>query len=532
MRIVLLVFWIIGFNAAASTPNRDIDIVHYKFELILNDSSDAITGFATVTIKFNKDLNQFSLDLTGKTPDGKGMEVYSLKQNNTPLHFNHRNGNLDITLKNEIKAGTQIDIMISYRGIPSDGLIISKNKYGDRTFFGDNWPNRAHHWLPVVDHPSDKASVEFIVTSPIHYEVVGSGIKTEESTLNEKQKLTHWKEDTPISTKVMVIGAARFAIQYAEEVDNIPVEFWVYPQNKSEGFRDYAAAPKMLKFFIDNIGPYAFKKLANVQSKTKYGGMENASNIFYFENSVTGNAQVDDLIAHEIAHQWFGNSASEADWNHIWLSEGFATYFTHLYNEHTYGKERRAKDMEKERQEVVAYFKNSPLPIVYNSLPENLIDILNANSYQKGSWVLHMLREEIGTEAFWTGIREYYRQYFNKNAETADFQRIMEKASGVKLDNFFKQWLYNPGHPILDVSWKYNAKTGITDISIEQKQTGMVFNFPLEVSFYGNDGEILATEKLKVDGKKNRFSVKTAQKTNKIQLDPGINLLFESYLRK
>lgn len=531
-KLLLLALFISIQTIAHTAFENKIDVIHYKFQLDLNDSTDIIRGNATITIKFNKDLDQFDLDLFAMNSEGKGMEVLGVTSNLTQLKYRHSNNKLSIFLSEKIQAGSQADFTISYKGIPNDGLIISKNKYGDRTFFGDNWPNRAHHWLPVVDHPSDKASVEFIVTSPIHYEVIGSGVKLEESAINNQQKLTHWKEETPISTKVMVIGVARFAIQYAGEIEGIPVQQWVYPQNRLEGFHDYASSSKILKFFIDNIGPYSFKKLANVQSKTNYGGMENASNIFYFENSVTGEAQVDNLIAHEIAHQWFGNSASEADWHHIWLSEGFATYFTHLYNEHTYGENQRAKDMEKERQEIIDFYKKKPLSIIYTTLPENLIDILNTNSYQKGSWVLHMLRQEIGTEAFWKGIRQYYSEFTNSNATTEDFQHIMENVSGINLDYFFKQWLYTAGHPILDVSWKYNEKTGITTISVEQKQGGIAFQFPLEVAIYNSKGDFLNTEKLRVDTKKKSFSVKTAQKPIRITLDPNVNLLFEGNLRK
>jgi len=159
-------------------------------------------------------------------------------------------------------------------------LIIGKNKYSDRGFFGDNWPDRAHHWLPVIDHPFDKSSVDFSISAPLHYSVVANGIKIEESYINEKRKLTRWHEEVPIPVKVMVVGIARFATEVVGKVDNIPVESWVYPQNKVEGFYDYAVALKVLDFFHTHIGPYSYKKLANVQSKTRWGGLENANTIF------------------------------------------------------------------------------------------------------------------------------------------------------------------------------------------------------------------------------------------------------------
>lgn len=528
--ILFLLFFVLHTPAFAQSP---IDIRHYIFNLELNDTTDMIAGEATLRIAFTNDTKEFELDLMSKTTSGKGMVVKEVSLNGSKLNFKHRNNKLTVFLTAISETGSELTLDISYTGIPDDGLIISKNKYGDRTFFGDNWPDRARHWLPVVDHPSDKASVEFIVTAPSQYEVIGNGIKQEESILNAKQKLTHWKEEIPLPTKVMVIGAAQFAIQYAGEINNISIQQWVYPQNREAGFHDYAAATKILDFFIRRIGPYSYKKLANVQSKTKFGGMENASNIFYFENSVNGKADHDDLIAHEIAHQWFGNSASETDWPHVWLSEGFATYFTNVYNEFTFGEDVRRKKMEDQRKSVIDFAKKQSLPVVFTTLPADLIEILNTNSYQKGSWVLHMLRLQIGEEPFWKGIRRYYKEYQNSNATTQDFQRIMEGESGQNLDNFFKQWLYTAGHPIIDASWAYNHKSGSIDLTIIQTQANgrVLFEFPLEIgiSFGGTGSQ--KVEKLKISSATTKFSIKTDKKPVKIELDPHVNLLFEGNFR-
>jgi aminopeptidase N len=517
------------FCFAAIPPDQGIDIKHYTFEIALNDSTDAISSVATLNILITKPIDNFNLDLQGLKAS-KGMTVSEVTSEAKILKFTHTNNKLNIQLGKISGANSNLVIRIIYSGIPEDGLIISQNKYGDRTFFGDNWPNRAHHWLPVVDHPLDKATVDFIVTAPTHYEVIGNGVKLEESFINKKNKLTHWHEATPISTKVMVIGAARFAIQYAAVVHNIPVEQWVYAQDRINGFHDFAAADNILSFFIEHIGPYSYEKLANVQSKTLYGGMENASNIFYFENFVNGKADHDNLIAHEIAHQWFGNSASENDWVHIWLSEGFATYFAHLYNEFTYGKDRRAADMATDRQTVIDYFKKKPLPIVYTTLPENLIEILNPNSYEKGGWVLHMLRNKIGDDNFWQGIRLYYKEYQNSNASTADFQRIMESVSGQKLDNFFKQWLFTVGHPVLNAAWTYNQANGTVDITIEQSQS-QPFSFPLEIGIYDDQAMMPTIEKLEITQKTHKFTIKANNKPVRIELDPETNLLFDGKMR-
>ncbi|MEO7990728.1 MAG: M1 family metallopeptidase [Chryseolinea sp.] len=533
-RIYLLLSIILASYQVSSQViplNDGIDIKHYTFQLELNDSTNIISGTATIQILFEKNVTAFELDLVNKNSKGAGMIVKNVLMNGSSLKFTHQQDKLKIALSEASKVNDLLTFIITYSGIPQDGLIISKNIFGDRTFFGDNWPNRAHHWLPTIDHPSDKASVDFIVTAPSIYEVIGNGIKIEESFLNNKQKRTHWKEEVDLPTKVMVIGAARFAIHHSGDVNTIPVESWVYPQNRTEGFYDYAIATNILKYFNEHIGPYPYKKLANVQSTTRYGGMENASNIFYFEKSVNGKNEQENLIAHEIAHQWFGNSASEIDWHHVWLSEGFATYFTHLYTEFHHGRKVMEIDMQKDRNSAIEFNKTKSLPIVFTTLPQDLMEILSANSYQKGGWVLHMLRNEVGDIAFWAGIRKYYRNFSYGNAQTIDFQNIMEEVSGKNLDLFFNQWLFRAGHPNLDGAWSYDAKTKMLSLSIDQVQKGQPFDFQLEVGIYAENQPLPKLEKVRIDKAVNKFSIPISVKPVKISLDPNTNLLFEGKLK-
>jgi aminopeptidase N len=208
--LILLLF--ISFYSRATDPykrNPAIDILHYTFQLEVNDSTDVIAGKASVSIKFKKPTTEFELDLIGKDKSAKGMSVSAIMLDGKKLTFNHSSDRIKITLPNPAKENEALNFEINYSGIPQDGLIIGKNKFNDRGFFGDNWPNRGHHWLPVVDHPSDKATVDFIVIAPMHYSVVANGIKVEESFLDANRKLTHWHEEVPIGVKVMVVGVLR-----------------------------------------------------------------------------------------------------------------------------------------------------------------------------------------------------------------------------------------------------------------------------------------------------------------------------------
>ncbi len=524
--IPVLSFIIFVANGDPYPRNENVDVLHYIFKLNLYDSTNVITGEASITIAFKKAMNVFELDLISANGDNTGMKITSITENKKSINYTHQDHRIKIS--KSIAAGDQYIFVISYGGIPNDGLIIGKNKYGDRTFFGDNWPDRARHWLPSVDHPADKASVEFIVTAPIHYEVIGNGIKREESNLDNKRKLTHWRETVDIPTKVMVIGAARFSIQYVDKVDDISVESWVYPQNREEGFHDYEVAVRVLDYFIKNVGPYSYKKLANVQSKTRFGGMENASNIFYFENSVNGKGERESLIAHEVAHQWFGNSASEKDWYHAWLSEGFATYFTILYNEATYGKEVAAKERNTDRTQVIEYYKKNKVPVIDTSISD-MNKVLNTNTYQKGGWVLHMLRTEMGDDSFRAAIREYYKTYQNSNALTSDLQKIAEKHAGKDLGSFFNQWLFTAGHPVIKGDWKYDQQSKSIELSISQTQD-KAFDFPLEIGIYLENQPLPLVEKVQIDKKSQKIKIPVMAKPIRLLLDPNTNLLFEGGL--
>lgn len=530
MKLVLSIIGIFLFCFPLSISAKDIykpdpqlDIIHYEFHINVNDTNNIIEGNAIITLKFNGLVSSFDLDLKNVDTAGKGMTLKSVTFSGGNIQWFHRNNKIHISTEVPAVNGSTAKINLIYSGTPADGLIISENKFGKRTFFADHWPDRARNYLPCVDHPSDKATVDFIIISPQHYEVVASGYLIEESDLTGGTKLTHWKEDVPISTKVMTFGAASFAVQYPGKVNGIPVSIWVYPENRKEGFYDYSFAMRPLEFYSKLIGPYPYEKLANVQSKTIFGGLENAGCIFYSENSVTGQGKAEGLLAHEIAHQWFGNSVTEADWNHIWLSEGFATYLTAVYMEKTYGREKLIESMKSARDRVLRSFERAPAPVIDTTITD-LMKLLSANSYQKGAWVLHMLRLELGEKAFWEGMRLFYERFRDKNALTNDFKRTMEEVSGKNLEKFFYQWLYVAGQPDLKITSGPGKIKGFVDVIIEQKQN-LPFIFNLELSVKDAGGARI--EKVEVTGKITRVSIK-GDTDSEILPDPYINLLFRT----
>jgi len=524
LQIIILVFLIWPLKSQNHHDRFNIiDVLSYRFELELNDSTDLIHGAAEIDISFRKDVDQFQLDLTGRSTDSTGMTIVQITEDGKGVHFLHQDDCITINIP-WAREGSQRKYKIIYSGIPGDGLIISENKFGDRTFFGDNWPNRGHHWLPLVDHPSDKALVEFIVTAPDHYGVVSVGKQVSEK--KEEGKLTsHWLTSVPLSTKLMVIGVSPFAVEEMQSRSGIPVSTWVYPQNREKGFYDYSIATKSLDFFESYIAPYPYVKLANVQSKTVYGGMENASCIFYHEKTVTGKQDHEILFAHEIAHQWFGDAVSELNWHHIWLSEGFATYLTDIYIEQIHGQDAFVASMLDEKDQVLRFARRRLAPIIDTSLSVS-VWLLNKNSYEKAGWVLHMLRHDMGDELFQECVQRFYEKYKFGNALTEDFQEVVESVTGLSYDTFFRQWFYQSGHPVLSAKWKKRGNKIL--LNIQQHQEQHLFEFSIDIELRNEEGEVFR-ETLLIDSSSQSFTIRPSFKPSKLILDPDTWLLYEPY---
>ncbi|NDF61324.1 MAG: M1 family peptidase, partial [Crocinitomicaceae bacterium] len=334
------------------------------------------------------------------------MRIESLQIENKVHPFKHRNDTIFISGYNFLKDSIY-SLKLRYQGQPTNGLIIGKNKFGDTTYFCDHWPNRAHHWLACIDHPSDKATVSVQITAPKKFTCVSNG--KFESKISEENTITSsYSTIYPLPLKVIVFGLAELVYQVDIKHPKIKITNYAYPQDSINVFKDFKETKSILDFYENLIDDFPFEKLDNVQSTTQFGGMENAGCIFYDENAFKGTG-INRLIAHELVHQWFGNSVTEKDWSHLWLSEGFATYLTNLYIEKIEGSNEFIQQLKKDRQRVI-YFQNQLIAPLQDSISTNLMALLNPNAYQKGAWVLHMLRKEVGYDQFIQIIRSFYQQ--------------------------------------------------------------------------------------------------------------------------
>jgi aminopeptidase N len=502
-----------------------VDVQSYTFRITLSDDTDEIVGETTVDVRFvQDDLPSLSLDLASPAA-GKGMTVSSVTSEGAAVPFTHRNGRLLIRLPAPAKAGEHRAFTIQYRGVPAGGLNIGRNRYGERTFFSANWPDLAHQWLPTIDHPYDKAASEFLVTAPAKYQVVANGRLQETIDLGDGRRLTHWKESVPIATWLDDIGVAQFAVRHFGEAAGVPLETWVFHQDRDNAIAIFEAATRQaIEFFSERIGPYPYEKLADVEAAGFEGGMEHASEIFFGQRTLT-NRSSPSLVAHETAHQWFGDSVTESDWDDVWLSEGFATYFALLDAEREDGREAFVAGLKRSRETVFQTEQRQPGVAVIQTRPWK--GIPSPIVYQKGAWTLHMLRGQIGDEKFWEGIREYCRRYRDGNASTADFRNVMEETAGADLGWFFDQWLTRPGSPVVEGAWTYRTDAKQIAVDLSQTQPGDAFRLPIQVA--------IAPEKIvniEMTAKRQRFEIAVDKEPSAVTLDPNTWLLMDAKFAK
>ncbi len=359
-------------------------------------------------------------------------------------------------------------VTIDYSGTPSDGLIIGTNARGRRAAFGDDWPNRARYWLPTVDHPSDKARVSWKVIAPQGWRTVSNAPQCAKGV-----SVAACTESAPIPTYTMVIGSTEMTVATHRPAivghDTIPIEVWAYAEDSAfANDGPFARATEIVETMSRLVGPFPYSKLAHVESSTRYGGMENATAIFYAEEPYVKRTMREGVVRHETAHQWFGDAVTERDWAHLWLSEGFASYFDLVIGAALSGDSVMVYGLKADKAAwLESAVLNRPVVDIFEKDPNKL---LNANVYPKGAWILHMLREQVGDSAFFRGVREYYRAYRDTSVVTAQFQEKIEASSGQRLGWFFQQWLYQPGYPKLEVHWTPDSTAHTVKVSVLQIQ--------------------------------------------------------------
>jgi aminopeptidase N len=510
------------------------DALHYHIALTLPETGERVDAQANIAIGVVAPRpDTLRLDLTGLRAHAVRVGV-GTRTPSGAVDFRQSGGRLILPVPATAAVGDTLHVRVEYGGQPTDGLLIGENLHGQRVAFADNWPNRARFWFPSIDHPSDKATVSFEVNAPQGWRVLSNGRRADAAEHAAPPADGVWRYDlpVPIPTYLMVIGAAPFTVGVIDECADggiaharpdrcVRITVWTFPADSARGMRLFRRAGEMVELYSTLIAPYPYTKLAHAQSATRFGGMENAGAIFYAQAPIAQGRDIEGTVAHETAHQWFGNSVTPADWPHLWLSEGFATYFGALFFEHADGPAAFRQRLDATRRGYLTANVQHLAIVDTVAIPgDNLLGLLNANSYQKGGLVLHMLRGLLGDEVFFAGVRRFYANHAHDTAVTADLRRAFEEQSGRELGWFFEQWVFQPGHPVIRFDWRWDAQAGEAVVDLEQTQhrDWPAFRLSADLDFVTPSGVIRRS--VEMDARQGTFRFSLPERPTAARFDP------------
>jgi aminopeptidase N len=521
-----------SLGAQTTSYRPGFHVRNYDVTLDVPDSGATIHADATLTVERTSARDTLTLDLLD-------LAVVRATVDGRAVAFRQTPQGVSVVLPTA-RVGDTTMVEVEYGGTVADGLIARHDSAGRWTYFGDNWPDRARRWIPSLDHPSDKATVTWRVRASPSQTVVANGslVSTRPVADGQTGPRTEWvwRESRPIPTYLMVIAAAPLArydlgetacgLGGGDEKGCVPQFVYTAPEQAKTMPGPFARAGDIVALFSRLVGPFPYEKLAHVQSSTRYGGMENASEIFYADGAFRRGTMNDELIAHETAHQWFGDAVTERSWPHVWLSEGFATFFSALWVREARGDSAFRARMRAIRSTVLRDSASVTKRPVIDTIETTLMQLLNRNSYEKGGFVLQMLRTEVGDSAFFRALRSYYAAHRNSNASTGDLQSAMETASRQKLDWFFDQWLRRPGYPELEARWRYDAATKEAVIDVHQSARFGTFRFPLLIDVVDSLGGVHRAM-LPIPSDTDVHSIRIGSPTapSEVDLDPKVTLL-------
>jgi aminopeptidase N len=497
---------------------RDLDVLLYKINLELFPDEKEISGDVTIRAKvLDKSINKIVLNLYDN------MNIREIKVNKFNVNYIQRERTLEISPNFSLED--TIDVRVIYSGSPQKkgfGSFNFDTASGKPFIYTLNEPVYASTWFPCVDLPDDKALAEINVKADSTLTTVSNG-----KLINVKKEgnktIYEWKTVYPISTYLITFITGNLKSfgekYYSSAGDSLQLSYFALPNNLDNAKKDFADHKKYLKVFEELFGPYPFlkEKYGVAEILWKYGAMENQTITSIGSNFISGRKFFSDMLIHELAHHWWGNSVGPKTWKDIWLNEGFATYSEALYWEKESGISALVSTMRSKKGD----FHSGTL---YN--PQ--ISLFSSTIYNKGAWVLHMLRREMGSEMFFEFLKGYYKTFAYKNADTYDLKKMAEKISGKKLDYFFDQWVFK-GEGIIDIefSWRLEntGKSFSSQLFIDQVQNGYdIYKFPVDIKFIFEDGTE-SLEQVRVDSRKSSFIFGLNKKPVEVILDPDMWLL-------
>ena len=510
-------------------PDKTATVQHIKLAITLDIPAKRISGTCSTTLAPVVD------GLTVVEFDAVEMEVQAvtLDSGAQPVPHDQTGGKLRVQLPGPQSMGQPFTLNVRYAAAPRRGLyfVAPDAAYPHKPVqvWSQGQDEDSRHWFPCFDFPHQKATSELVVTVPEDLYVLSNGaLVATEDDVGAKTKTYHWRQDVPHSCYLITLAAGDFS-EIQERADGVPVLYYVQRGREEEARRTLANTPDMVQFFAEKLGvPYPYNKYAQVfVADFIFGGMENTTATTLTETALLDERAhldytMDSLVAHELAHQWFGDLLTCHDWSHGWLSEGFATYFDALYKEHHEGEEEFRYWMANVAQ---AYFAEDPgryrRPLVSNVYHEP-IDLFDRHLYEKGALVLHMVRYLLGDALFWRSMHHYVTEHRAQSVVTLDLQRAIEEATGRNLEGFFQQWVYSAGYPEFKVEYSWEEEQKAAKLKVTQTQSTQqstpVFRMPVDVEFTTAAGT--EVRRIGVSEKEHTFYLPLPEKPLSVRFDP------------
>jgi aminopeptidase N len=517
------------------TPARTYDVQHYLIRTRFDVSARAVIGDVTVTLKpLNAGFSSFALDASDMS-----VESVTLLPSQTELKWTQPPDKLSINLDRSYAPADTLSVRIRYRATPRRGLFFVPARPGPTLskpaqIWTQGQPEYNHHWFPCYDYPDDKATTEQYITTGAGEIAVSNGTLAETTNNPDGTRTFHWVMNQPHSTYLTSLVVGDY-VKLTDAFKQVPLEYYTYRGTEQTALRAFSATPEMMRLFTGLLNyDYPYRKYAQtIVSAYFFGGMENITATTHADSEILINGDevpesTEELISHELSHSWFGDLVTCKSWKELWLNEGFATFMEAVFKEHKEGQDAYLMQM---RENARLYLMEDVLryrrPVVFDRYrsPGQLFD---ATLYQKGGFILHMLRRMVGDEIFWKALNRYLDKHKYGSVETVDLQRAFEQTSGKRLDWFFDQWVYKAGYPELRVSYSYRKADGELTLNVEQTQTPdaqtpAVFRLPVEIELATRSGK--RTEKIEITRRAEAFRFKLDGKPLMIRFDKGSGIL-------
>jgi aminopeptidase N len=508
-------------------PSRDFDFTHLKLECAFDWKEEAVEGSVTHAMKAFRD------GVRSVEVDAIGIDVRSVTaRDGRTLSFETLPEKLRIDLGKESRAGEEVELTIAYRARPEMGLYFRSPEKGQpdtpRQVWTQGEPEEARHWIPCFDHPADKLTTEVLVAAPEGMTVISNG-RLLGVAPGKDGRVFHWLQDQPHASYLISVIVGDFAV-WKDSTARVPLTAYVDRRYEAHAARSFGQTADMMRFFEARTGtPYPWAKYDQTcVNGFFFGGMENTSATTLHEHTLHDERGALDissleLVAHELAHQWFGDLVTCKDWGDLWLNESFATFFENLYKEHHLGWDEGVYG----RHEQGVAYKQEDRDEYRRSLStrswRRSTDLFDEHTYPKGGRILSMLRHVLGDAPFFAGIKLYLDRHAFRSVETADFRTAMEDATGTSLGWFFDQWVHRGGHPRYRVSWSWDSRGNAATVEVEQTQAvddlTPLFRMPVVLAFFTPSGRV--EHRVWVAEKQHSFTFPLAERPRLVSFDPG-----------